>query len=149
MALADFKVDIFSGINDTPRGATAELAGNGSDLINRLNGLVDFLIAAKKSSVFRFILGQASTGDVGGVFAPQETEINTIEVGVLDPGVSITVLFPNTAIAPIVLDDTNYFYQYNPGELVIPADTLVLLSISGSIPNNTVVDFGVTQSIFA
>lgn len=39
-----FKVPIFSGINDIPRNPTAELAGNGSDVIARYNSLIDRLV---------------------------------------------------------------------------------------------------------
>ena len=149
MALADFQVDIFTGINDAPRAATAELAGNGSDLIARFNGLVDFLIAAKNSTIIRFILGQTVTEDIFILFSTKETQINTVEVSFLDPDVSITVLFQGIQTGAIVLDDTNPFYQYNPGELVIPASTFAVLSINGTIFNNTVVEFKVSQPIFS
>ncbi len=44
MGLFDiFKTAIFPGINDQPRPATAELASNPSDLINKINGLIDKL----------------------------------------------------------------------------------------------------------
>jgi len=43
MSLEDLKVEIFPDINDQPRTATANQAGNGADLINRFNALVDQL----------------------------------------------------------------------------------------------------------
>lgn len=41
--LTDYKVPVFAGINGVPEVPTAQQAGNGSDLINRLNGLIDEL----------------------------------------------------------------------------------------------------------
>lgn len=43
--LTQYKTDIFPAINDTPRAPTASLAGNGADLIAKLNGVIDYLIA--------------------------------------------------------------------------------------------------------
>lgn len=40
-----YKVPIFPNINDAPRMPTANLAGNGSDIIQRFNGLIDGLNA--------------------------------------------------------------------------------------------------------
>lgn len=41
-----FKTPIFPGINDQPVEATANKAGNGADLINRVNGLINELSQA-------------------------------------------------------------------------------------------------------
>lgn len=49
-----FKIPTFSGINDTPREPTAELAGNGSHVIARYNSLIDKLIEFEESYDWRF-----------------------------------------------------------------------------------------------
>lgn len=41
--LNNYKTPIFPGVNDTPIAPTATKAGNGSDLIARINGLIDEL----------------------------------------------------------------------------------------------------------
>ena len=41
MSLQDLKVEIFTNINDAPVAATAQQAGNGADLIDRFNNLID------------------------------------------------------------------------------------------------------------
>lgn len=87
MDLSNLKTEIFSEINDIPRVATAEKASNGSDLIHKVNGLVDVV----QSLVFgddvwhdrSFYLDTAVNEDSGSgitIESPANTVARIIEI---------------------------------------------------------------------
>lgn len=83
MNLQQFKTEIFTDINDLPRAATAEQASNGSDTINRVNGLID-AIEPKINSIPEYwgdaeIFLHLTTGDDGNNGLSQATALASVE----------------------------------------------------------------------
>jgi hypothetical protein len=77
--LEDLKIAIFAGINDTPKAASEIEPGNGSDLINRLNQLIDRInpfISEKWGDVVLFL--DASFGDDSNDGLAPETSVKTV-----------------------------------------------------------------------
>ena len=150
----NFKTAIFPGINDSPREATADLAGNPSDLISRVNGLID-----KLNYLFKPTWGNASiyvdeiNGDDGLDGSTSEAALQTLDAAMslistktIDS--TLTLFLSNFTLTSIDLASV----RANKGsELIITKGTGYLNFIQSiesdeNLVTNKLTDFKVTIS---
>ena len=154
MALFDqFKTAIFPGINDEPREATAEEAGNGSDLIFRINGLIDrlnILISPKWGETSIYIDGTNGNDTNDGLtestqIKTQDRLVRLIESKVINN--KLTIVGSNIALSGIDLanvqntSDAHLMFVRGNGNLdFIPSETSRTIALRNE-PENLKISF--------